>query len=148
MIKPTHPIEVSITTTPKGFKATSDMFPDCVGRGKTEQSALKSLSKSIGNAIAKMVQGVIGDIFTSKNYTDIMTDPIKTPDKKIRYYNKASKSMSNMSLNQLLEINRGNLSADIDEFDIPDFNIDVVQPNELSHPNTDGILFGFPINLN
>ncbi len=147
MIKPDQPFEITIGKTPKGFKAHTVMFPECIGRGRTEQGALKSLSKAIGAYIGKIVQDSVSNILMSKAYTDIMTDPIKQPDAKIRHYNKPDSSLNNISLERLLETNRGASYADLEEFEISDFDLDLINPID-GPPANDGILFGFPINFN
>jgi len=147
MIKPDQPFEISITQTPKGFKAISSAFPECTGRGKSEQNALKSLSKAIGKFVGQLVQDGVSDILLSRSYTDIMTDPIKNPHSKIRHYNKPNASLNNISLDHLLETNRGASYADLEEFEISELDLDLIAPSEVP-PLNDGILFGFPINFN
>ena len=94
-----------------------------------------------------MVQDSVSEILGSKAYTDIMTDPIKHPDTKIRHYNRPNASLNNITLDRLLETNRGASYADLEEFEISEFDLDLISPSEVP-PLNDGILFGFPINFN
>ena len=72
-------IEVKIIKRKINYIATSSVFPQCKGIGKTKKDALKKLSRSISTCISKLVNTTLSSVFTSNNYTQIMLD--QTDDK-------------------------------------------------------------------
>ena len=70
-------IEVKIIKRKINYIATSTLFPQCKGIGKSKAEALQKLSSSISSFISKMVNSSLSNVFSSNNYTQIMLDQTK-----------------------------------------------------------------------
>ena len=58
-LEPMGHIDVIIKQHPDGYTAESPMFPNCLGHGKTERTALRRLATQIGKTIGQTSQALL-----------------------------------------------------------------------------------------
>ena len=166
-------IEVKIIKKKVNYVATSALFPQSKGIGRTKKEALNKLAKSISNFISKMVNSTLTNMFLSNNYTQIMLDQTKeVHEENIAFNLNASQGLVPKSFllkvssfteeedsNTFSEINETNdvnklfdYQLDEDEFSEGEFDgNDLFEQLTLQQKSTqdpDAIVFGFPLNFN
>lgn len=167
-------IEVKIIKKKVNYVATSSLFPQCNGIGKTKKEALNKLANSISNFISKMVNSTLTNVFLSNNFTQIMLDQTKSVHEESIAFNlnsnpgmipktfllKVSSFTEEEDANACFEDNETNdinklfdnqlLDEDeyiSDEFDGSDL-FEQLTLQQKSTQNPDAIVFGFPLNFN
>tara|TARA_Y100000389_G_scaffold189284_1_gene212846 strand:- start:4826 stop:5305 length:480 start_codon:yes stop_codon:yes gene_type:complete len=73
-------IDIIIKHHAHEFTATAPLFPNCMGQGKTERTALRRLAVQIGRAIGKESKALFQDLLTSDQYTDLILNPSLSPN--------------------------------------------------------------------
>ena len=165
-------IEVKIIKRKVNYIATSSLFPQCKGIGKTKKEAMSKLSGSISSFIQKMVGSTLNDVFSSNNYTQVMLDQTENTHEETLAFN-LSGSQSQLPRTFLLKVaafteedsedidDQGNEDEVTEYFDrqtIQDpYSEEASLSNDLfeqltlqqkSSQDPDAIVFGFPLNFN
>lgn len=150
-------LEVIITEKEDIFTAQCLSLPNCKGKGPTEKVALSKLSKSISNYISRLIHKNIEPVLTSKDYSNIVSDPKDTKKSQHRLYKIASKASPNQKLLfQLKPLTDHIQTSTQQENDIHNI-IDLFQPQQStpsksfaidSEEKNESYLFGLPISLN
>ena len=167
-------IEVKIIKRKINYIATSTLFPQCKGIGKSKAEALQKLSSSISSFISKMVNSSLSNVFSSNNYTQIMLDQTKETNEETLAFN-LTNSQVHMPKSFLLKVSAfteegednptqdASHSNDINDFFSPQFEDDdgfaeettlgtdlfeQLTLQQKSSQDPDAIVFGFPLNLN
>ena len=160
-------LEVKIKKLKVNYRATCDLFPQCVGVGKTKVLALQQLSKSISQSVSTMLNTHLDDMFSEVNYTDIMFNHAQDDLEEIRAYSFNAKSSSNTQmafrLPYLLLDLKNKRNDEQAEEEAPSFDplfessmfkdedddeYETVSFPQKSTLDSDSILFGFPLNFN
>jgi hypothetical protein len=166
-------IEVKIIKKKVNYVATSSLFPQSKGIGKTKREALKKLANSISSLISKMVNSTLSNVFLSSNYTQIMLDQTKEIHEENIAFNlnssqglvpksfllKVSSFTEEEGTDTLAEINETNdvnmlfdHSLDEDDFAVGEFDerdlYEQLTLQQKSSQDPDAIVFGFPLNFN
>ena len=168
-------IEVKIIKRKVNYIATSSLFPQCKGIGKTKKEALNKLSGSISSCISKLVNATLSNVFASNNYTQILLDQTNDKDEQTIAFN-LNNIQGNIPRTFLLKVPSfteedhdddefQDQSDEISELDMPyesffqksDHSEDATVQNDLfdqltlqqkSSQDPDAIVFGFPLNFN
>jgi predicted RNase H-like HicB family nuclease len=147
------------------YKASSNLFPRCVGQGKTEKEALKKLSSAISRFIAKNLKVTLEQTLCSDNYTQIILNTTEKEKKEHRVFSfdQLYKSMSKqVSLKIKSSLNIENFKEQLNQNEdlIGDFSerelyqmLGAVSKEEdfstvISKATPDGMIFGLPISFN
>ena len=153
-------IEVIIKQHLDGYIAESPMFPNCMGHGKTERTALRRLAIQIGSSIGKTSKALFQELLTSDNYTNlILNTPLASNDssERKRVYplfgqHQTMVKMAEIKLSSLDATYPNILVANCDE--TKRSTIKRYQHSLSNHESTSddddtqGYSFGFPISFN
>ena len=170
-------IQVKIIKRKINYIATTALFPNCKGVGKTKSDALKKLSVSISKYISNSIEKTLSSLFLSNGYTQVILDQTNPTHEEILGFNLSQQS-SNLAKSFTLKVSPFNSSngvnapltvdgMDDDDCDDEDILYDMFRldtsddsssRNDLLDPvtilqqklgqDTDAIVFGFPLNLN
>lgn len=178
LINPLMKLEVIIVKEDDMYTASAPSFPECLGIGATEEEALKDLGDSITIFLEEVIDETIHKILKSKANTEIMVDPAKkrTVKRKIinlqdienKQENESKKTIFRMKVpvkkdlpfkkeqNPFMEmvIKPASIS-DLDMLNLNQGNnisgiLDATSSFSTSFPQDfpEGIMLGFPVNLN
>ena len=67
-------LEVVISHVGDKFKATCDNFPKCSGTGSTQEEALTKLSESIARFIGSLAKKALKTVLSSDSYSEVLLD--------------------------------------------------------------------------
>lgn len=157
-------LEIVVTFQRKRFKAVSPSFPKCSGIGKSEDEAVHKLSASISKRIADVAKQTLSQIVTSeylvpdgpsklkeKNVTrrvyDIDASAFGRPTPSRLSYPSSSDDAYNVPPEQDIRRLLGALDHELPELRHPlPFAMPSVSDDDFG--GIDGMVFGFPLNLN
>lgn len=161
-------LEVVIKQVGEKYKATCDNFPKCSGTGTTQEEALNKLSESIARFISGLAKQALKSVLSSDSYSEVLLDTTSDKAEHRRVFsldptmNALTKSVF-VKVDPLKEKGRQLPQT-------PDIN-DIFQAEVEHHPalsmktgatglesaalqrllqenESDGFVFGFPINFN
>ena len=122
-------IQVKIIKRKINYIATTALFPNCKGVGKTKSDALKKLSVSISKYISKSIEKTLSSLFLSKSYTQVLLDQTNPTHEETLGFNLSQQS-SNLAKSFTLKVspfnspNVVNSPLDINGIDNDDDNDD------------------------
>ena len=158
--------DISITKTKQGAEASCLLFPNLIGKGKTEEIALENLAKKITMTLTSSIEQLVSKVFKSNNYTEIVFDHTKEVPTQNRFYTMDSSFLATKSFVLKLdqagkggqENNKKLLENIISkEFSLlknlmPNVGSDEQGPTQtlqkLIQNEDEGFSFGFPVSFN
>ena len=153
-------IDVIIKQHIDGYIAESPMFPNCLGHGKTERTALRRLATQIGKTIGQTSQALFKELLTSDNYTHLILNSSLAADDSGENKRVYPLYNQHQAMVKMAEINLPSLDAsypnillvncDETKQSQPKRYQHSLSSHEASHDDDDpqGYSFGFPISFN
>jgi predicted RNase H-like HicB family nuclease len=153
LLPPSH-LEVRINVENDIFMAKCDAFPLCLGQGDTPDAALRKLGKSIALYIAKSTRVAFEHIFDGSQFTQVIVDAQPQTAEQVRMYS-LSPLRGSVRPPMMVKIRT---SDQVNAFaqqmprstgiSVGIFKEELSLSTGETHPRSEGIFFGLPLNLN